>query len=83
MTTITDLGVDDVNDEIGGNHGTAAGTVPATTPEEPDQPATPSTTGGVRPHDSGVPQSHILTEEVDGEVDSGVPQSHILTQEEG
>jgi hypothetical protein len=60
MTAITDLGVDDVNDESGDK---AAATVPATTPQEPDQQDTPSTTGGVRPHDSGIPQAHILEDE--------------------
>ena len=61
MTAITDLGVDDVNDENGSK---AAATVPATTPQEPDQPGTPSTTGGgVRPHDSGIPQVHIVEDE--------------------
>jgi hypothetical protein len=60
MTASTELGVEDVNDGTGSS---AAATVPATDPQEPDQQATPSTTGGVRPHDSGVPQSHILTED--------------------
>ena len=60
MTAITDLGVDDVNDESGSK---AAATVPATTPQEPDQQDTPSTTGGVRPHDSGAPYVHVVTEE--------------------
>lgn len=60
MTAITDLGVDDVNDENGSK---AAATVPATTPQEPDQPAEPSTTGGVHPHDSGMPHSNVVTEE--------------------
>jgi hypothetical protein len=60
MTTITDLGVEDVNDEGGSK---AAATVPATTPQEPDQQDTPGTTGGVRPHDSGIPQAHTIEDE--------------------
>jgi len=63
MTASTETGVDEFNDEIGGNHSNAAVTDPTTNPPEPEQQVTPSTTGGVRPHDSGVPQSHILTED--------------------
>ena len=60
MTASTELGVEDVNDESGSN---AAATVPATDPQEPDQQATPSKTGGVQPHDSGAPYVHVVTEE--------------------
>jgi hypothetical protein len=60
MTAITDLGVDDVNDESGNKAATSA---PATTPQEPDQPDTPTTTGGVRPHESGAPYVHVVTED--------------------
>jgi len=60
MTAITDLGVDDVNDESGSK---TAATVPATTPQEPDQQDTPEKTGGFDPRDSGIPHSNIVTEE--------------------
>jgi hypothetical protein len=60
MTASTELGVEEFNEETGDN---AAVTVPNSDPQEPDQQDAPEKTGGVQPHDTGIPHGHILTED--------------------
>jgi hypothetical protein len=60
MTASTELGVEDFNDETGGN---VTETVPTPEPQEPDQQGKSEKTGGVQPHDSGMPHGNVLTDD--------------------
>jgi hypothetical protein len=62
MTASTETGIGEFNDEVAGNLSQAAATVPTSNPPEPEQQGTVTKTGTFDPRDSGIPQSHIVTE---------------------